>query len=135
MKEKENKDIENLIEHLMSYDNLETPSKNFNDSVMAMLKPSTVSTYTTYKPLISKKTLVVSGLGVILLVLSPFVFGYLNQESWFTSLNDLSMPDIDLRLIPTITVPNIILYSIVLFMAMFGIQIASLKNRFENSIS
>ncbi|MDE3182472.1 MAG: hypothetical protein KGM16_03540 [Bacteroidota bacterium] len=77
MKNKEDKNIEKLVENLMMENQLESPSMNFTNKVMAEVLATQKSKTLVYKPVISKKAWFIIFGGIIAL----FTFLILNMNA------------------------------------------------------
>ena len=125
-----NNDI--IARNLIKQGGLETPSKQFMETVMGEVNTLSVSTSVTYKPLLSKKT----GLIIALMTFGVIVFiltngQYFEELSFMPELsffNNLSLK-IDM---PEFNIPKQALYSIVFFGLLFLIQFTFLKRHLEN---
>ena len=129
MKNKEDKNIEKLVENMMRESYLETPSFDFTSRVMSEVLSAQKSKSLIYKPVISKKAWFVIFGGIIAL----FTFLSLNMNTSSSAFNfkvslfsfdKFFKPISDMQISPVTT--NVVLLAIV----MLFIQIFLLKNYF-----
>ncbi|WP_017494534.1 hypothetical protein [Flavobacterium sp. WG21] len=126
MKESD-KNIENLIDKMMSETTLDSPSIDFTSKVMAQIKVAEKSVTKVYKPLISKSTWFVIGLGLIALMVYAVFFGGTNNnlEIGKSYTDKISM------LFSGIHLSKNVLYAILVVPFMVLIQVGVLKNYFD----
>lgn len=126
MKESD-KNIENLIEKMMSENTLESPSIDFTSKIMSQVLVGEKSKIKAYKPLISKSTWVF--IGICLIALTAYSIysgsGISNFEIVNLYSNKVS------TLFSGIHFSKNILYAILIVPFMILIQIGLLKNYFD----
>ena len=126
MKE-ENKNIENLIDKMMAENTLETPSFDFTSKIMAQVLVTEKSKVKSYKPLISKTSWILIGVGAIALV----VYASLFSGTEYNPGIDKSYTERFSTLFSGIHFSKNILYAILVVPFMILIQIGLLKNYFD----
>ncbi|WP_166921528.1 hypothetical protein [Flavobacterium poyangense] len=126
MKESD-KNIENLIDEMMSETTLDSPSVDFTSKVMAQVLVAEQSKTKIYKPLISRFTWFMIGFGLIALVVysSFFARTYYNLEIGKTYADKIS------ALFSGIHFSENVLYAILVVPFMMLIQLGLLKNYFD----
>ena len=126
MKESD-KNIENLIDKMMSETTLDSPSIDFTSKVMAQIQVAEKSAAKGYKPLISKSIWFVIGLGLIALMVYSVFFGGTNNnlEIGKSYTDKISM------LFSGIHLSKNVLYAILVVPFMVLIQVGILKNYFD----
>ncbi len=126
--------IESLTDKVLKDASLDSPSEDFTALVMSKVEALTQSSKVAYKPLISKPMWFMIIAGVIGLVTysvlnSPTDNGLLSTVDFsFLTNNKLS------NAMSSMTFSRTILYSMVLFALMFGIQIPILKGYFDKRL-
>lgn len=126
MKESD-KDIENLIDKMMSETTLDSPSIDFTSKVMAQVLVVEKSKAMVYKPLISKFTWFVIGLALIALVVYPSFFAGTdsNIEIGKTYADKVT------ALFSGVHFSENVLYALLVIPFMMLIQLGLLKNYFD----
>lgn len=132
--EKNDKDIEALIDKLMAADALEQPSLDFTEKVMARVETISNSTVTAYKPLIPKYVwyIILGGFAVLV--------GYLYTKDpsanndWLERFN---ITEIGINPFEELSLnfSKSLLYAMILLVIMISIQIPILKQYFNKRIS
>ncbi|PWH82855.1 hypothetical protein DIS18_11545 [Algibacter marinivivus] len=132
MEEKQTKYLEHLSKKVLGKETIERPSFNFTDTVMSQVNALEKSTVTVYKPLISKKSWVLIGFGVLGLVLYIFFFGSDTETtSWMQSIDLNVLQNINMDIMPSLSLSKTFTYAIMLLGLMICIQIPLLKNHFN----
>jgi len=126
MKEND-KEIENLIERMMSENTLESPSFDFTSKIMSQVLVAEKSKIKAYKPLISKTTWIF--IGVSLVALTAYAIYYNNDISNFEIAKTYS--DKASALFSGIHFSTNVLYALLVVPFMVLIQIGVLKNYFD----
>ena len=126
MKESD-KEIENLIEKMMSENTLESPSFDFTSKIMSQVLVAEKSKIKAYKPLISKTTWIF--IGVSLVTLTAYALYYNNDISNFEIAKTYS--DKASALFSGIHFSTNVLYALLIVPFMVLIQIGVLKNYFD----
>jgi hypothetical protein len=129
MKNKEDKNIEKLVENLMMENQLESPSMNFTNKVMAEVLATQKSKTLVYKPVISKKAWFIIFGGIIAL----FTFLILNRNTSSLAFNfKVSIFSFDkfFKPISAMQISPVIANVVLLAIVMLFIQIFLLKNYF-----
>jgi len=127
--------IEKLTDKVLKDASLEAPSEDFTAHVMSKVEAIAQSPEVVYKPLISKPLWFVIIAGVIGLVTysifnSPTEEGLLSTvDLSFLTNNKVSIA------VTSVTFSKTILYSVVLFALMFGIQIPILRGYFDKRLN
>lgn len=121
------KEIENLIERMMTDTNLESPSFDFTSQIMSQVLVTEKNKINAYSPLISKTTWVF--LGISLIVLTAYSIFINNDMSNFEITKTYS--DKASNLFLEINFPKNILYPLLIVPFMILIQIGILKNYFD----
>lgn len=124
-----NKELEKLVDRMMSDATLESPSLDFTSKVMSQVLSTKTSNSTVYKPLISKSVFMAVFGSVFLLFFYVINFGKTTTESWFTFFNYSKL--YNNWFLSNFTISKISMYAVVVLMIMFCIQIATLKNHFD----
>ena len=126
MKEND-KEIENLIEKMMSENNLESPSFDFTSKIMSQVLVAEKSKIKAYKPLISKSTWIF--IGVSLAALTAYAIYFNNDVYNFEIAKTYS--DKASALFSGIHFSTNVLYALLVVPFMVLIQIGVLKNYFD----
>ncbi len=122
------KDLDKLVETVMTRSKLDMPSSSFTSHVMAEVNSIKTSQVTTYKPLISKTTWVV--LAVILIAISVYSITQ-------TTVNEQSLLNNALSRFGNLfelNLSNNIAYVFMLFAVMFLVQLSWLKHYFNKRL-
>jgi hypothetical protein len=133
MQVNENNNLEKLVDKMMRETALESPSFDFTSKIMSKVALKKVSQATQYKPLISKTTFVI--LFGVLVVFYVLLLRYGNWESssWLDAMRHRSFyPN---NFWSGFSISKITVYSIVISMIMFCIQIPFLKNHFNRKFT
>ncbi|MFH6998001.1 hypothetical protein ACHRVZ_08710 [Flavobacterium sp. FlaQc-57] len=126
MKESD-KNIENLIDRMMSENNLDSPSLDFTSKIMSQVLVAEKSKIKAYKPLISKSTWIFIGVALAALVVYVLLFsGTDNQLEIGKSYADKISTAFS-----GIHLSKNILYAILIVPFMILVQIGVLKNYFD----
>lgn len=126
MKESD-KNIENLIDKMMADDTLESPSFDFTSKIMAQVLVAEKSKVINYKPLISKTSWVLIGLGAIALVVYAFLF----SGTVYNPGIDKLYTEKSSALFSGIHLSKGIMYAFMVVPFIILIQIGVLKNYFD----
>jgi uncharacterized membrane protein len=126
MKESD-KNIENLIDKMMSEDTLESPSIDFTSKIMAQVLVAEKNKVKIYKPLISKTIWVIIGFSLLALT----VYASLFSGTEYNLGIDKSYTERFSTLFSGIHLSKNILYAILIVPFMILIQIGLLKNYFD----
>jgi hypothetical protein len=126
MKEND-KEIENLIEKMMSENTLESPSFDFTSKIMSQVLMAEKSKIKAYKPLISKTTWIF--IGISLVALTAYTLYSNNDISNFEIAKTYS--DKASALFSGIHFSTNVLYALLVVPFMVLIQIGVLKNYFD----
>lgn len=126
MKEND-KEIENLIEKMMSENTLESPSFDFTSKIMSQVLVAEKSKIKAYKPLISKSTWIF--IGISLAALTTYAIYFNNDISNFEIAKTYS--DKASALFSGIHFSTNVLYALLVVPFMVLIQIGVLKNYFD----
>ena len=130
MKNKEDKNIEKLVENMMRESSLETPSFDFTSRVMSEVLSAQKSKSLIYKPVISKKAWFVIFGGIIAL----FTFLILNRNTSSLAFNfKVSIFSFDkfFKPISAMQISPVIANVVLLAIVMLFIQIFLLKSYFN----
>lgn len=126
MKEND-KEIENLIEKMMSENTLESPSFDFTSKIMSQVLVAEKSKIKAYKPLISKTTWIF--IGICLIALTAYSVLASNDMSNFEIAKTYS--DKASALFSGIHFSTNVLYGLLVIPFMVLVQIGVLKNYFD----
>jgi len=126
MKEND-KEIENLIDKMMSENTLESPSFDFTSKIMSQVLVAEKSKIKAYKPLISKTTWIF--IGISLIALTAYSIYSNNGISNFGI--DKTYSDKSSALLSGIHFSKNIMYALLIVPFMVLIQIGVLKNYFD----
>jgi len=126
MKESD-KNIENLIDKMMSDDTLESPSIDFTSKIMTQVLVAEKNKVKIYKPLISKTIWVIIGFSLLALT----VYASLFSGTEYNLGIDKSYTERFSTLFSGIHLSKNILYAILIVPFMILIQIGLLKNYFD----
>lgn len=126
MKESD-KNIENLIDKMMSENTLESPSIDFTSKIMSQVLELEKSKIKSYKPLISKTTWIF--IGITLAALTAYSFYSNNDVSNVEIAKTYS--DKASALFSGIHLSKNILYAILVVPFMILVQVGILKNYFD----
>ena len=121
------KNIENLIDKMMSENSLESPSIDFTSKIMSQVLVAEKSKVKVYKPLISRTTWVFIGICLIALTVYSFYSGSNISNSEIVNLYSEKVS----TLFSGIHFSKNILYAILIVSFMILIQIGLLKNYFD----
>ncbi|PTT08916.1 hypothetical protein DBR27_07075 [Flavobacterium sp. HMWF030] len=126
MKESD-KNIENLIEKMMSETTLQSPSIDFTSNIMSQILVTEKAKIKPYKPLISISTWIFIGITLAILVLYNVFFAETqnNLEIGKSYTDKIS------ALVSGIHVSKTLLYALLIVPFMILIQIGILKNYFD----
>ena len=126
MKESD-KNIENLIEKMMSETTLQSPSIDFTSNIMSQILVAEKAKIQPYKPLISISTWIFIGITLAVLVLYNVFFAETqnNLEIGKSYTDKIS------ALVSGIHVSKTLLYALLIVPFMILIQIGDLKNYFD----
>lgn len=126
MKEND-KNIENLIDKMMTEDTLESPSIDFTSKIMSQVLIAEKSKINVYKPLISISTWIFIGIALALLVIYNVYFvGTENNLEIGKSYTDKIS-----AIVSGIHISKTILYAVLIVPFMILIQVGVLKNYFD----
>ncbi|WP_298556685.1 hypothetical protein [uncultured Algibacter sp.] len=132
MEEKETKYLDSLSRKVIEEASVESPSFNFTNAVMSKVNALQESKATVYKPLISKTSWILISLGAIALVLYVLFFGSNEASSnWVKSIDFGALSNINLNIIPSVSLSKTFTYAVLFFGLMICIQIPLLKNHFD----
>lgn len=135
MKENADKHLEAFVEKVLSKSNLETPSFDFTDRVMAQVEKVEQRSVISYEPLISKPVWGLIFVGFITFV--SYIIYVVRPEAsgWFNGidLNTLNTDEVT-KIFKGIHPSRIVAYAIGLFSLMMLIQIPFLKSNFEKRL-
>jgi len=126
MKESD-KNIENLIDKMMSEDTLESPSIDFTSKIMAQVLVAEKNKVKIYKPLISKTIWVIIGFSLLGLTVYTSLFSGTEYNLGI----DKSYTERFSTLFSGIHLSKNILYAVLIVPFMILIQIGLLKNYFD----
>ncbi|KRD11247.1 hypothetical protein ASE21_05945 [Flavobacterium sp. Root901] len=126
MKESD-KNLEKLIEKMMSEDKLQTPSFDFTSKIMSEVLVLEEKKLKTYKPLISKSVWISIGIALALLII------YVSFFTGTDTVLDVKTPYVDKisGLFSGIHISKTLLYTLLIVPIMMLIQIGVLKNYFD----
>ncbi len=132
MEEQENKYLDDLSRKVFGKATIESPSFNFTDAVMSKVNALHESKATVYKPLISKTSWVLIGLGVLALILYILLFGSDTETSnWMQSIDFSVLSNINMDVLPSLSISKTVTYAVLFFGLMICVQIPLLKNHFD----
>ena len=132
MEDKETKYLDDLSRKVITKTTIESPSFNFTDSVMSRVNALQESKATVYKPLISKTSWILIGFGVLSLVFYILFFGTKTETSnWIQSMDFRMLSNINLDILPSLTLSKSFTYAVLFFGLMICIQIPLLKKHFD----
>ncbi|MBP1222048.1 hypothetical protein [Flavobacterium sp. 1355] len=126
MKESD-KNIENLIDKMMSESTLESPSVDFTSKIMAQVLVAEKNKVKIYKPLISKTIWVIIGFSLLALA----VYASLFSGTEYNLEIDKSYTERFSALFSGIHLSKNIMYAVLIVPFMILIQIGLLKNYFD----
>lgn len=126
MKESD-KNIENLIDKMMSESTLESPSIDFTSKIMAQVLVAEKNKVKTYKPLISKTIWVIIGFSLLALAIHASLF----SGTEYNLEIDKSYTERFSALFSGIHLSKNIMYAVLIVPFMILIQIGLLKNYFD----
>jgi len=132
--EKDEKRIEALIDKLLANETLEQPAIDFTDKVMSEVEAISISTVTDYKPLVPKSVWLLIGFSFVALV------GYIALKEPVTSsgwLDRFNLSNISINPLEKLSFnfSKTLMYAVVLFAIMMGIQIPLLKHYFNKRMA
>ncbi len=132
MEEKETKYLDDLSRRVVEESTIESPSFNFTDSVMSKVNALHESKATVYKPLISKTSWFLIGFSVLASILYILFFGTNTETSnWIQSISFSMLSNINMDILPSISISKTVTYAFLFFGLMICIQIPFLKNHFD----
>jgi len=126
MKEND-KNIENLIDKMMSENTLESPSVDFTSKIMSQILVSEKAKIKPYKPLISISTWIFIGIALALLI----VYNVFFAETQNNLEIGKSYTDKISAIVSGIHISKTLLYAILIVPFMILIQVGVLKNYFD----
>ncbi|MFC4816085.1 hypothetical protein [Flavobacterium sp. GCM10023249] len=127
MNTNEDKHIEKLIDKMLKDQTLETPSFDFTSKVLSQVTAIQSSRITTYKPLLSKKTvLIIISILLALIVFSIF-YDSKPTSNWIPHIEFIPFKN----LTTSYEFSKVTTYSVVLTAIMIFIQIPILKNYYD----
>lgn len=136
MKEKENNQLDKLVDKVMKQSTLETPSFNFTANVMQHITADSKNRTTVYKPLISKTGWVVLIISILTIMIYILLSGDSQNSSWFDTLDFSMLSNIKIpNLFSGLKVSHTTLYALLLFGIMVCVQIPLLKNYFDKRLN
>ena len=122
MKESD-KNIENLIEKMMSEETLQSPSIDFTSKIMAQVSIIEEKKLKVYKPLISKQTWFI----IIAVLIAFSIYAIATGNDYDLKINDLYIKEYS-NIFSGFHVSGYTLYAILIVPVMMLIQIPLLKN-------
>lgn len=132
MEESKNKSLESLVDSILKQDRLESPSKDFTSKVMQHIEVLQEKKAIVYKPLISKQVWAILGVVLIVVLVYGFYGTDSTSESWIDTINwNILVDNSILNQLGKLNFSNTLLYALVFFGLMLGIQIPILKNYFN----
>jgi len=130
MKANEDKQLEKLVDHMMKDSILDSPSNDFTFKVMSQVLATKTNDITEYKPLISKKAMIV----IFSVVLALICYSLFLDNT----ASQYRIPHFDFipfnNLTKSFQFSKVTTYSVVLTAIMLFIQIPFLKNYFDRKI-
>jgi len=127
----ENKNIEKLIDKLMTDDDVISTSTNFTNTIMAQVEQLEKKKVFEHKPLISKKVWLLICTAIIGIFAYVAFYGNLTKSKWM----DYFEFDLSLNLLPDMSFSNTTIYATVIVSVLFLVQIIVLKNYFNKRLS
>ena len=132
MEEKDTKYIDNLSKKVIGKSTIESPSFDFTNTVMSQINALQESKSTVYKPLISKPVWFLITIGFLASSLYVLFFGTKTESSnWMQSINFSMFSNINLDILPSVSISKTFTYAVLFFGLMVCIQIPLLKNHFD----
>ncbi|WP_343696260.1 hypothetical protein [Flavobacterium sp.] len=129
MKESD-KNLEQLIEKMMTEDNLQSPSIDFTSKIMAKVELLEEKKIKTYKPLISKSVWMLMGAAVIGLFIYISLFSSTESNLKIDKIGELYSNKIA-GIFSGIQLSKTLLYTILVVPFMVLVQVGVLKNYFD----
>ncbi|UJH68021.1 sigma-E factor negative regulatory protein [Allomuricauda sp. SCSIO 65647] len=130
------KKLEKLVDSAMRDMKLDVPPSNFTERVMDRIEAEITKSAISYKPLMSKKMLILIGVLFLVLIGYPIVTGnFSSREGWFDRidlapwLSKVKLPSLEMDF------SNIMVYGVVFFGMMVLIQITMLKGYFDRKLT
>ena len=133
MENKEDQNIEKLVERMLMNSDIEAPSPDFTQNVMSGIYASQKSRKVIYKPIFSKRTWLIIFTGIIAI----FIYSFFNSNphaplfeinfSWFR-LNQLE------KFLPNFKISFLTAYVILLAAIAVMVQIFFLKKYFDKQL-
>jgi hypothetical protein len=134
MEPNKDKNLERILKKAMNASNVETPSTQFTLDVMSQIT-ALEAKKVNYTPIISNKTWIILIALAITLVMSLYVLDFENETTYMDTLNTFISVDFSFfQSIPNMKISNIVMYGILLFGIMFGIQIPILKYYYAHKL-
>ena len=136
MQEKENKNIEKLADKMMHALDLESPSLDFTNTIMAQVEALESKKVTTYKPLIPSYLWFVGGF--LLLAISGYLFlsTATEESTWFSALEFSKLTNNAItQSLSGFSLPKTVIYTILSLGLMICIQVPVLKHDFDKRLS
>ncbi|WP_298236888.1 hypothetical protein [uncultured Algibacter sp.] len=135
MKEQEDNYLDNFAKKIIRNSVVETPSFNFTEDVMSRVSELSKSSVIAYEPLISKKSWIVIGVSLMVLVLYLLFGNQLETSNWFGMLDFSVISNNAINnVFSGITISKTFGYAIIFFCLMFCIQIPFLKHHFNQRL-
>lgn len=136
MKEKENNQLDKLVDKVMKQSTLETPSFNLTANVMQHITADSKNRTTVYKPLISKTGWFILFLSVLTVMIYIVLTEDTKSNGWFDAIDFSVLSNIKIpNLFSGLKVSHTTLYALLLFGIMVCVQIPLLKNYFDKRLN
>lgn len=136
MKENKDSNFEKLVGKMMKSDRLEKPSADFSFHVMEQIESLQKSKATVYKPLISKPVWYVIGLSMVVLVVFVFLGNGTETETWMPTVNyNALFHNNFMNSLSRIKFSSTLMYTMVFFVLMLGVQIPMIKNFYDKHLN
>lgn len=127
----ENKNLEKFTSKLMHDDELNSPSTDFTNIIMAKVEVLEKQKVLEYRPLISKKVWLLICTTFISVLAYLTLFGNLTKSKWM----DYFDFDFSLNLLPELSFSNTTIYATTIVSIGFLVQIFMLKNYYNKRLS
>lgn len=136
MQEKENKNIEELVDKMMDSLSVESPSVDFTNVIMGQVEALENKKVTTYKPLIPSYLWFVGGFLLVAITGYLFMSTTTEESTWFSALEFSQLSNnIVTQTLSGFSLPKTVMYAILSLGLMICIQVPVLKHYFDKRLS
>ena len=136
MQEKENKNIEELVDKMMHSLSVASPSVDFTNSIMSQVEALESKKVTTYKPLIPGYLWFVGGFLLVVITGYLFLSTSTEESTWLPALDFSKLTNNSLtQSLSSFSLPKTVMYVILSLGLMICIQVPVLKHYLDKRLS